>query len=466
MFEEVDKFIERKKLVRSGAVIVVGVSGGPDSMALLHYLSMKRKGWGLTIVAAHMDHMFRGEGSVEDAQFVKRYCQEHSIEFEQTRKNLPQYIQETGSSPQLASRKLRYQFYDGVMKAYQADYLALAHHGDDQIETMMMNIVRGTSAAGLSGIPLSRPFSTGMIIRPLLEVTKDQILKYCDVHSVPFRNDPSNAESKYTRNRFRKEILPFLKEENTHVHLKFQSLSEAVSEDEQYLRKQTEDALGNVILKKCDKELTLSVRPFLKMAIPLQRRGIHLILNYLYPTNQENIISNHIKDCLQLIKSENPSSEIHLPNGLFVRRSYEKCTFSFDPNDHHLPYRFALIEGEVHQVPIGKLTFLPKSRMKTDKRGKDYLVFAPTQVNFPLFVRTRENGDRLQPAGVQGSRKVKDVFIDAKVPKHLRDVWPIVVDSTGKIIWIPGIKHAELPPPTGAEDDWMLLSFENTRHEV
>ncbi len=466
MQHAIDEFIQRNRLLEEDSVVVVGVSGGPDSMALLHYLKEKRDKLNLTLIVAHMDHMFRGEESAEDARFVIQYCNEHAIEIEHSEKNLPLYIEETGESPQQAARKVRYQFFTNVMVKRNADCLALAHHGDDQVETMLMNMVRGTSLSGLSGIPFMRPFSTGHIIRPLLNVTKEEILLYCEKKNIPYRVDPSNTDSKYTRNRFRKHVLPFLKEENRNVHEKFQFLSESVLEDEAYLEQQAEEALENVIVEKCDNQLTLSIEPFLKVAIPLQRRGIHLILNYLYPTSQENIMSNHIKDCLQLIMSDYPSGTLHLPDGLIVRRSYEKCTFTFETDETGSPYRYPIHSGETYPLPVGNLSYHRLTGMKSDKRGKDYLVFASTQVQLPLIVRTREDGDRIRPVGVNGSRKVKDIFIDEKVPKHLRDVWPVVTDSTGKILWIPGLKHAELPPGSEDDMDWMFLSFENTRHEV
>ncbi|WP_349409080.1 tRNA lysidine(34) synthetase TilS [Pseudalkalibacillus sp. SCS-8] len=466
MLEEVDKFIDRNQLLRKGTTVVVGVSGGPDSMALLHYLFHKQDEWQIKIIAAHLDHMFRGEESEEDARFTVDYCREHRIQIEQEQKNLPLYIEETGESPQHAARYVRYRFFEEVMKKHQADYLALAHHGDDQVETMVMNLVRGTSTKGLSGIPSRRAFASGEIIRPFLTLTKEQILHYCKEEKIPYRIDPSNTELKYTRNRFRKSILPFFKEENPQVHERFQNISELLEEDERYLREQASDELDNVILKKCDNQLTLSVHRFLQVAIPLQRRMIHLILNYLYKTSQNRVLSTHIKNCLDLIGSSNPSGSLHLPDGLTVRRNYDECLFSFEQSKDNSPYTYTLRPGGHYELPVGNLGFMEEQGIKIGKRGKNYLVFDTSQVQLPLYVRTREAGDRIHPAGVKGSRKLKDVFIDAKLPRHLRDIWPIVVDSTGKIIWIPGIKHAELPAVSPNDGERLYLYFENITHEV
>ncbi|MCF6411905.1 tRNA lysidine(34) synthetase TilS [Pseudalkalibacillus salsuginis] len=466
MFEAVDQFVRQNKLFTEGATVVIGVSGGPDSMALLDYFMKKRTRMDLQLVVAHVDHMFRGKESAEDADFVQQYCISHGISIERIQKNLPLYIERTGESPQQAARRVRYEFFAAVMQQYDAECLALAHHGDDQIETMLMNMVRGAGHGGLSGIPVARFFSTGRIIRPFLGITKDELVHYCKDENIPYRIDPSNMSDKYKRNRFRENVLPFLKEENPAVHEKFQQLSDRLKEDEDYLHKQTEKGLVNVILQKCDKELTLSVPGFLKMAIPLQRRGIHLILNYLYQSDPSNITSSHIKDCIRLMKSENPSGTIHLPGGLFSRREYDKCVFTFQqPEDDH-SYSYQLELGRMYELPVGKLIFSSLDRNAGYREGKNQFIFQPSQLQLPLFVRTREEGDRLHPAGIKGSKKVKDVFIDAKLPKQLRDSWPIVTDSSGKILWIPGVKHADIGPADGTDDQWMSLYFQNTRHEV
>ncbi|WP_221569266.1 tRNA lysidine(34) synthetase TilS [Alkalihalobacillus sp. TS-13] len=466
MLEAVDRFVQKHKLLSKGSTIVVGVSGGPDSMALLDYLLKKRSGLNLKIIVAHVDHMFRGRESAKDAECVEHFCLTHKVPIERVQKNLPLYIEETGESPQLAARTLRYDFFDSVMQQYEADCLALAHHGDDQIETILMNMVRGAAHAGLSGIPVTRTFSNGRIIRPFLGITKDELVHYCKDEKIPFRTDPSNKSDKYKRNRFRETVLPFLKEENPHTHEKFQQLSERMAEDEKYLQKQTEKELVNVILQKCDKELTLSVAHFLEMAIPLQRRGIHLILNYLYQLDMTNITSIHIKDCIHLMKSDNPSGTMHLPAGLIVRREYDKCIFTFQQSDTQHSFTYCLEIGQTYELPVGKLIYRIVDVESAGAKGKSHFIFHPSQLQLPLFVRTREDGDRIQPAGMKGSKKVKDVFIDAKLPKPLRDIWPIVTDSSGKIIWIPGVKHADLGPSYGSSDQWMSLSFQNIRHEV
>ncbi|WLD93478.1 tRNA lysidine(34) synthetase TilS [Alkalihalobacillus sp. AL-G] len=465
MIEAVDAFVKQHELIRRSSTIVVGVSGGPDSMALLDYFIKKKDEMDLTLIVAHVDHMFRGQQSEEDAAFVEDYCKSHDITIASVKKNVPLYIKETGESPQQAARNVRYTHFKSVMIQYGAEYLALGHHGDDQIETMLMGMVRGTEGSGITGIPVQRSFHAGKVIRPFLGITKEEIVHYCKDAKIPYRIDPSNDSQAYTRNRYRTHVLPFLKEENRDVHRKFQRLSERLTEDEKLLQSICENEMDSVILQKCDKRMTLSVERFLGLANPLQRRGIHLILNYLYRTNPAIISYTHIEDCIKLIESLNPSGSINLPRGLLVQRSYDKCLFSFEKKREHSGYTYSLKPGQVLDLPVGNLSMHADSNIHMMK-GKDTFFFQPSQIQWPLVVRTRRDGDRIRPKGMQGSRKVKDIFIDAKLTKELRDVWPIVEDGSGMIVWIPLMKHAELSNADRHDQEKLALHFENYKHQV
>ena len=188
--------------------------------------------------------MFRGEESYEDYRFVEKTCQEWNIPFEGKRINVPAYMEQTGESSQLAARNLRYAFFEEVMKKYQLSILALGHHGDDQIETMLMRLTRGASGMARAGIAVKRPFLNGEIIRPFLVVTKEEINAYASRYKLTPRMDPSNEHNDYVRNRFRHDVLPALKRENPKVHEHFQRFSEELTEDEQLLQQMTESLYG------------------------------------------------------------------------------------------------------------------------------------------------------------------------------------------------------------------------------
>ncbi|HYK74414.1 MAG TPA: tRNA lysidine(34) synthetase TilS, partial [Pseudoneobacillus sp.] len=200
MFEQkVEAFLNRHSLSLYGKKVMVGVSGGPDSLGLLYFLWRKQELWNLTIVAAHVDHMFRGEQSYQEALFVKEFCNELSIEYEWTQINVEEYMKSTGKSTQVGARECRYQFFEEMMEKHQADYLVLGHHGDDQIETMLMRMTRGSSGKARAGIAFKRPFQKGEIIRPFLAVSKQEIERYCLEHQLDPRRDPSNDKPYYSR---------------------------------------------------------------------------------------------------------------------------------------------------------------------------------------------------------------------------------------------------------------------------
>ncbi|MGN1400642.1 MAG: tRNA lysidine(34) synthetase TilS [Bacillus sp. (in: firmicutes)] len=442
MFEKrVNDLIEKRHLLKQGDRILVGVSGGPDSLALLHYLASVKGRFDLHIVAAHVDHMFRGQESYEDYLFVEEICKKWDIPFEGTRVDVPRYIKETAKSPQVAARELRYGFYKDCMVRRELDKLALGHHGDDQMETMLMRIARGATGSARAGIPVKRSWDGREIIRPFLSVTKKEIEQYCVRNGLEPRIDKSNEKPSYTRNRIRKDILPALKRENPKAHEHFQRFSEQLREDEDFLWKLAQEKLEPFWVRKQGFS-EIEICSFLQMSKPLQRRAIQLILNYLYFERHEELSALHIESIIHLLQSSHPSGELHLPGGLRVIRSYEKCLFAFSQKKMK-PYSLSIRIPGMTTLPDGRTIHAVYSeKQEGAQHGNDVFCFEAGSVRLPLTVRSRLNGDRIQLKGLTGSKKVKDIFIDAKIPVAERDVWPIVEDGDGNIIWIPGLKKS------------------------
>ncbi|MED2971577.1 tRNA lysidine(34) synthetase TilS [Fictibacillus sp. B-59209] len=466
MLQAVEQFIKKHQLIQRGQTIVVGVSGGPDSMALLHYLWNRRKGDELNIIAAHADHMLRGRESEEDLLYVQSYCREHDIQFEGKRVDVASYKKENQvTSTQLAARECRYAFYAEVMARHNADSLALAHHGDDQTETILMRMTRGSSGTALGGMQAKRSFEGRCIIRPFLGITKDEIEHYCKVHTIFPRRDPSNEADDYVRNRFRHHVLPFLKEENPNVHLRFQQISETFYEDETYLLEQAKRSLEAVVTVKKASLIEVSAAKFLNMPIPLQKRAITLILNYLYKQTPSSLSSLHKESFLTLLGSEHPSGRLDFPHGLQVIRSYDRCRLAFGEAEKQEGYQMELKVPGTLELPVGFITAEYKEEYPDGKKGKDVFVCDVKSVSLPIIARSRKPGDRMAIQGVGGTRKVKDIFIDQKLEREKRDVWPVLQDGRGNIIWIPGIKHA-LVPHSSKPKQWLVLQFQNFCQDV
>ncbi len=444
MWETVSTFIRKYDLLPANTIVVVGVSGGADSMGLLHYLDSIKEANRLKLVVAHVDHMFRGAESEEDMKFVKQQCEKRGLLFEAEQIDVSAYQNEKKLTVQVAARECRYAFYEKVMKKYRADVLALGHHADDQVETILMRLGRGSSMTGYAGILPTRTFGDGVIVRPFLTVTKSEIMEYLKVHEVPFRHDPSNDKDAYRRNRLRHHILPILKEEFPGLHQRFQAFSEQIQESEQYIGALMEKEWINVIKSKENDRVVLDRKPLLFMAKPLQRRGIQLILNYLY--NNEippSLSSIHIDNLLSLLESEHPSGRLHFPNGLQVIKSYNECTLTFDKDESDKAYKHLLeVPGNV-KLPTD---FMITSEIWTQDKPQDVkenqAVIDLSKVVLPLYARTRLDGDRIKLKGTNGSKKIKSIFIEGKIPLQQRDTWPLIVDANQEILWMPMLKRS------------------------
>ncbi|WP_042453852.1 tRNA lysidine(34) synthetase TilS [Neobacillus dielmonensis] len=438
---KVKAFLRRHLFALENRKVVVGVSGGPDSLALLHYLIKQREKSNLTIVAAHVDHMFRGQESFDDALFVQKFCVEFGVAFEMTQVNVPQIMETEGKSAETAAREVRYQFYQQVMEKYDCTYLALGHHGDDQMETVLMRLTRGSTGMARAGIPFSRPFAGGMLFRPFLCLTKAEIEDYCERHGLAPRIDQTNLETVYTRNRFRHQIIPFLKKENPQAHEHFQRFSEDLQADEKYLQELTVQQMNKVMKNRTEQQMTIDIERFSAMPSPLQRRGIQLILNYLYKESADILSAVHIDDVFYLIQHGGPSGKLDFPKGLTVNRSYNELIFQFfkpsskeyyveiaEPGSVILPngFRINIIMGnQIH----------PANHIHT-------ALFDADLVKWPLIIRTRKNGDRMTLKGMKGSKKLKDIFIDQKIPLEDRNTWPVITDRDNCILWLPGLKKS------------------------
>ncbi|MDP4085461.1 MAG: tRNA lysidine(34) synthetase TilS [Bacillota bacterium] len=457
--EKVEVFLARHSFTLENKQIVVAVSGGPDSLALLYYLFREREKRNLSLIVAHVDHMLRGEESYKDALFVKRICDQLSVPFEMAQINVPELMEKTGDSVEVAARNARYEFFMKVMKAYNYSNLALAHHGDDQVETILMRLTRGSTGKSRAGIPFLRNLPFGILFRPFLNITKKEIMKYCEEHALTPRLDVSNNDDTYTRNRFRKEVLPFLKSENRKVHEHFQRFSEELQSDETFLQELTLQSMNTVVTNRKRNQVTIDIKSFLQMPLPLQRRGIQLILNYLYNERPSSLSAIHIDQIFSLIHHQNPSGKLDFPNKLKVIRSYQQCHFQFGSLDNDHSYLFELNNpGMVFLPNLGNIN-MEYIQSPSIKLSSCVAVFNASKVQLPLLIRTRKNGDRMSLKGMKGTKKLKDIFIDSKVPIQERKLWPVVTDCNGTIIWLPCLKKSIVEGWDHSEGNYIQLTY-------
>ncbi len=425
MKEQVLAFL-RKYSICEKDVLVVGVSGGPDSLTLLSILKDLTKEIPYSLVCAHVNHNVR-RVSAKEKIFVEDWCKKNHIFFESM--TIEQYGDDNFHNE---ARNLRYQFFESVVHKYHAAYLITAHHGDDLMETILMRIVRGSSLKGYSGFSEVVPMKDYTILRPFITFTKDEILNYAHQHKIPYVTDKSNFKSKYTRNRYRKKVLPFLKQEDPLVHEKFLKFSRLLSAYNEFIDGQTKKALAKVYKDRC-----LSIPLYLELEPLLQMEVIHSILEEVYQDDLMLINDRHVQLIHELITSRKSNAFIYLPNEVKVIKSYEEL-------------RLVIEAGEVasYEIELIDYAFLPNGKHlemidKTEENGNDICRLASSEVSLPLYVRTRKHGDKMELLGTIGHRKIKDIMIDAKIPIDERELWPIVVDSKGEIVWLPGLKKSK-----------------------
>ena len=427
------------KLVSNDDKIVVAVSGGPDSMFLLDTLLKVRKSKKLTIVVAHVNHNVRSE-SYEEAERVKEYCEKNNMIFEYM------IIDKYGNDNfHDYARSIRYKFFERLINKHKAKYLFTAHHGDDLMETILMRIVRGSTISGYTGFYKETKMDSYMIIRPLINMTKAEIEEYMNHNNLWYAVDLSNKKDVYTRNRYRKYILPKLKEENKNVHKKFLKFSEKVRGISEFFDKYVDTRYSNIVVKdKLD----------LKVLLKEDKVVIESILSkYLYKFYKDNIFmitDKNIYTLYNYIVSNKSNIVIDIPGNFKFVKSYSNAYIITDDKKENYKYE---IKTNVHINGYGVIKKVDDST-KTD----NYVTYLDSSdIKLPLYVRNRKNGDRMVIKNMSEAKKIKNIFIDSKVPIDKRDNYPIVVDASDEIIWLPGLKKSKFDRKNMGKYDIILL---------
>lgn len=425
--------------------ILVAVSGGPDSMALLHLFWRFNK---RRIGVFHLNHGFRDTAS-NDAAFVEEYADKLGIPAQIESYDITGFLSSSGESKQQGARKIRYQLLKNFADAGGYHRIALGHHGDDQAETVLMRVLRGAGLHGLGGIPPQR----GPFIRPLLSVYKEEILQYCQDFDVPYVLDETNFEPVYLRNKIRQELLPLLSEEyNPEIMAQLVQLADLAREDELELQNRAEEVAGKN-LKWRRGQVLFPRRVFAGLSIAMQRRVLRLLLE-AYRGHLLQIGFNHIETWRHKLL-ESSSFRLSLPQVwvaanaeyIFVGDFLEK---EWSPAQLELP----------GQMQAGHYTIsaeiLPVENVEMcDEHSED---FDLDVLALPLWVRPRQDGDRMTLFGNAGSKKVKDLLIDMHIPVEQRDSLPIVCDQED-ILWIPTVRRSSKGAVSNSTKQVLRLSL-------
>lgn len=406
--------------------IVAGISGGPDSMALLHLLVKLKKELNIKVVCAHVNHNIRVLESEQELLFVKNYCEKNDVIFESMKINHNDNV----LINEAYLRDIRYKWLEQIVLKYNSKYLFIAHHGDDLIETILMRIVRGSTLKGYSGFKRINKMNNYYIVRPLIHLTKQDILEYNETNNIEYVIDSSNLKDDYTRNRYRKYILPQLKLENKNVHNKFYKYSNMLLEYNDFVEKYALDKMDKIYIN--DK---INVSEFIKLEHIIGVIIIDKILEKIYKDKLMLISDKHVDMIYNLIVSNKINKRLNLPNNIVFIKTYNEAFFIKDNiNDYQI-----LIDKNI-ELPNGKKIEIVDSSQVDDN---NVCRIDTKEIKLPLYVRNRNNGDKMEVLGLNGHKKINDIFTDCKINLNDRNLWPIVVDSENTIIFLPGLKKSK-----------------------
>lgn len=401
--------------------VVIGVSAGPDSMCLLDLLQKKTT----KIVVCHINHNVRKE-SIEEEEYITKYCQDKNIILEKTIIN---NYQENNFENE--ARKKRYIFYEEILKKYNSKTLLLAHHGDDLIETILMKISRGSNLEGYAGIKEVSNVKNYQIIRPLLKYTKEDIINYNKSNNIKYYNDSSNQSTNYTRNRYRLNILPLLKKEDKNIHKKYLKYSKTLIEYDDYIKREVKRNINNVY-----KDNIINIDNLNKLDTFLIKNILYNIMNNIYQNKNNIITDRHIQNIISLLNNTKPNIKIDLPNNKEIVKEYNKLIIK-DKTSDIKNYKIEFNDKiEIENLIIEKIA-------SEDDDSNSVCRLNSKDITLPLYIRNREDGDYIILKGSNNRKKIKEIFIEKKLPLNKRNNYPLLVDSNNNIIWIPNIKKSK-----------------------
>ncbi|MCK4648992.1 tRNA lysidine(34) synthetase TilS, partial [bacterium] len=397
---------------------------------------------------AHLNHRFRSRDSDRDAEYVQELALELGLPVIVESRDVPAFIKKEGLSPEDGARRARYDFFARVARQIKADKIALGHSADDQAETVLMRLLRGSGREGLGGIPPVRDLEVQspkskvrsqkiQIIRPLIETTRKEIEKYLKENKIKARLDTSNIEPVYLRNRIRLKLLPFLTKYNPNVKSILVRTAQILGEEDRYLEEIVNKHLKR-ILKKKREGITLDIIKLSSLSLPIQRRFLRKTLG-LMKGNKLDIQFAHIDDILNLLKTRGRAS-LDLPGNILITKEYRKLSLGFKKEKRAPSFNYPLKAPGITRIPELGLSFRTKVLKERPRVLKGVLkkaYFDRQRIKAPLFLRNREEGDRFQPLGMKGRKKLKDFYIDEKIPLREREKIPLLV-SGKEIIWVVG----------------------------
>lgn len=424
--------IQNNKLIEKNDTIIVGASGGPDSQFLIYLLKSIKDEYNLKIILAHLNHLHRKE-AINDENLVKETAHKLNLEFRVKRASMDDYAKIHKISAEDAGRRLRYEFFNELASQYENSKIAIAHNKNDQAETVLMRLIRGT---GLDGM-VAMDFRNGNIIRPILSFSKDEIISYLDSNLIAYAIDKTNLSNDYTRNYIRNQIIPEFSTINPKAVDAIYNLSMLLKEDLKIVDRSIDSLYKEVLVLEDERQILFDLSNFDQLEDFYQKRLLRKAISKL-KNNLKDISKKNIDEFLSLTTLATGKKIIK--DDLEFIKNYKTYQLAIIENKENLEdFAFLSLDEEINfNGKIIKATLVNSM----GEKSKNIAYFSFDKLKFPLKLRYRKKGDTFKPLGFNHNKKLKDFFIDQKIDRNLRDQIPIIL-SNDKIIWLVGFRQSE-----------------------
>ena len=441
MLEKVRTAVYEHNLFEEGDRVIAAVSGGPDSVVLLYILAELALELKFTLRAAHLDHMIRGAEAGADARFVEQLAEKMGIPVTVDRVDVPALQKKKKLSPEDAARRARYEFLFRLAEEVSASKIALGHHADDQAETVLLHLLRGAGPEGLAGME----YRSGRLCRPLLGVRRQEVLDFCKEKGLTYRTDSTNRDTIYLRNRVRLELIPLLAEYNPNVVEAVNRTADIIRLENAYLEARAHEAFSGAVHVLGDSRIKLNVPVFRELDTALQRRVLLRCFGILYGGEGYTEFF-HVENLRQFVSTGSSGRNLDLPLGLVAEKIYDavelKPAAGGEETGTAWEPVFLNVPGVTEVPALGasvNAEILHRKTLKDLNVPADTALLDMGKMKLPLYIRPWAPGDAFHPLGAPGKKKVKDFFIDAKVPRRERARLPVVLDMQ-HILWVAGMR--------------------------
>ena len=450
LIERVSHTIRKYSMISRGGHVLIGLSGGPDSVCLANVLDKLKEDLEISLSAVYIDHGLRPKETGKEADFCRGFCKERGINFIEESVNVKEHAEEGGINLQEAARELRYQKLGEISARLGTEYIALGHNADDQAETVLMRLLKGAGMKGLTGIPPVRD----RIIRPLIETERSAIEGHLKHNSISYMVDSSNLKEKYFRNWLRLTLMSEIKKKDPAVVREIARTAEILRDEDEYLEIFVTKTLMRLFSRKNDGTIELFLTPLESIEKPLLRRVLRRAVDAA--KGLRGISFTNIEDIIDLIINGKAGDSLNLPKEIKVIREYSILKISTLKHVKIAKYKIDPPCDFLIRETGAVINAMYEEKASDPTDGRKEVLLDAGLLKFPLMVRPRAAGDHFYPAGFGKKKKLQDFFVDEKVPRDMRDSVPVVF-SGDDIVWVAGFRADDRFVPTDKTEKVLRL---------